>query len=187
MFGSKITDMVHGLLKEYINEGDIVFDATAGNGYDTVFLAENVGEKGKVYSFDVQNVAIDKTKEKLLKHNFSDRVELILDGHENIDKYIKDEISVGMFNLGYLPSGDKSIITSGDNTIKALNKSLEILKKGGVISLVIYYGHAGGLDEKVMLGNYLEGLNSNTYHVLTITHTNRVNNAPIISFIYKKT
>ena len=35
----KITEIAHQLLKERLKEGNIVVDATCGNGFDTVFLA----------------------------------------------------------------------------------------------------------------------------------------------------
>ena len=51
---TKVTDLNKVLLEDVISEGDIVIDATMGNGYDTKYLAEKVGESGVVYSFDVQ-------------------------------------------------------------------------------------------------------------------------------------
>ena len=35
---------------EHIREGDTVVDFTMGNGNDTLFLSETVGENGKVYA-----------------------------------------------------------------------------------------------------------------------------------------
>ena len=64
---TKVTDLNKVLLEDVINEGDIVIDATMGNGYDTKYLAEKVGENGLVYSFDVQEEAIKSTKKKIRK------------------------------------------------------------------------------------------------------------------------
>ena len=50
----QITEYCHHILEEYIEEGDICIDATAGNGGDTEFLCQKVGETGNVYAFDVQ-------------------------------------------------------------------------------------------------------------------------------------
>jgi tRNA A58 N-methylase Trm61 len=186
LFKNKITEIVQNIICEYINEGDIAIDATAGNGFDTIYLAKKVGEAGKVYSFDVQKVAIELTEENLIKENLLDRVHLINDGHELIDKYVNEEVSAVMFNLGYLPKGDKSIITKGENTIIALDKSVKLLKKGGVISVIVYYGHEGGLEEKEIINTYLENLDSKKYNVISILHTNRLSNSPIINLIYKK-
>jgi len=63
-------------------------DATCGNGNDTAFLASLVGENGRVFGFDIQDKAIANTTKKLTDLNLIDRVTLIKDGHQNMDKYI---------------------------------------------------------------------------------------------------
>ena len=78
----QITEYCHHILEEYIEEGDICIDATAGNGGDTEFLCQKVGETGNVYAFDVQEMAIAHTRERLEKANLSTRAKLIQDGHE---------------------------------------------------------------------------------------------------------
>ena len=124
---TKITDINKLYLENVINKGDIVVDATMGNGYDTKYLAEKVGEEGFVYSFDIQETALKSTKKRLDKENLSDRVKLILDGHENMDKYVEGEVSCVLFNLGYLPRADHNIITKPETTIKAIKHSLNLL------------------------------------------------------------
>ena len=76
-----------------------------GNGHDTAFLCQLVGEKGKIYAFDIQEGATRNTKKKLQELNLLERAELILDGHQNIDKYITEKVRLVIFNLGYLPGG----------------------------------------------------------------------------------
>ena len=75
----QITEYCHHILEEYIEEGDICIDATAGNGGDTEFLCKKVGETGKVYAFDVQEMAIAHTRERLEKANLSTRAKLLDD------------------------------------------------------------------------------------------------------------
>ena len=70
----QITEYCHHILEEYIEEGDICIDATAGNGGDTEFLCKKVGETGKVYAFDVQEMAIAHTRERLERANLSARL-----------------------------------------------------------------------------------------------------------------
>jgi tRNA G37 N-methylase Trm5 len=130
----------HDIIKKIINEGDVVVDATAGNGNDTLLLAKLVGEKGRVYAFDIQQDAINNTIKKLQDNNLDPRVTVIKDGHQNMDKYVNDGIKAVMFNLGYLPGGDHSIATKGDTTITAVKKSMDLLMVGGIITVVIYYG-----------------------------------------------
>ena len=93
----------HTLLQEILQPGDHVVDATMGNGHDTVFLAEHIGKTGHVYSFDIQQQAIDATREKLEQHQLEERVSLFLQGHETLGEVIAEQqnLKAGIFNLGY--------------------------------------------------------------------------------------
>lgn len=184
MFENRITDDVKSLIKDYIKEGQTVVDLTTGNGHDTMFLAEHVGPIGKVYSFDIQEKAIITTKNKLEENKLLNRVTLIHDGHENIDQYIKDEkISIAMMNLGYLPNGDKRIITKPDTTIQAIKKVLKQFKKNSICSIITYYGHEGGSEERKALEEFLMELDNKYYNVLQLAYFNRGNQSPIIYII----
>ena len=185
-FLTKITDINKLYLEQIINEGDIVVDATMGNGYDTKYLAEKVGENGFVYSFDIQEEAIKSTRKKLEKENLQERVKLILDGHENMDNYIEKEISCVVFNLGYLPRAQHMIITKPNTTIKAIEHSLKLLKPHGVVSISIYTGHPGGLDEKNSVYDFVKNLDQREFNVLECGFVNQVNNPPQLVLIEKK-
>ncbi|CEO29038.1 tRNA (mnm(5)s(2)U34)-methyltransferase [Paraclostridium sordellii] len=183
---TKVTDLNKVLLEDVIELGDIVIDATMGNGYDTKYLAEKVGENGLVYSFDVQEEAIKSTRKKLEKSQLIDRVKLILDGHENMDSYIKEGVSCVLFNLGYLPRAKHQIITKPDTTIKAIEKSLEVLKPHGVVSIAIYTGHEGGMDEFNAVFEYVKNLDQTKFNVLNCNFVNQINNPPRLVLIEKK-
>lgn len=186
MFETMITDTVQNIVKEYITDNDIVIDATMGNGNDTMFLADQVGENGNVYAFDIQKKAIETTKDKLNERNLLNRVTLIEDSHENIKKYVEKPIQVAMFNLGYLPTGNKEIITRPKSTLKAIASILDLLKSNGIISIISYYGHEGGLLEKNTVCEYLGKLSNKEYDVISIGYENRKKNAPIIYLVRKK-
>ncbi|MCF6515185.1 methyltransferase domain-containing protein [Lactobacillus sp. S2-2] len=176
----------HDILKQTTQTGDYVIDATMGNGHDTKFLAEIVGQKGKVFSFDIQDLAINNTK-KLLKENSIDNVDIIKDSHSNFDKYIKhNNIAAIIYNLGYLPGGDKSLITHPESTIISINKGLKLLKKHGILILVIYYGHPGGQSEKDEVFKLTENLNQKEFNVLKYEFINQNNEPPILIAIEKK-
>ena len=81
-----------------VKEGSVVVDCTVGNGKDTLHLAKLVGDSGRVYGFDIQQAAIDITKNSLEKESLLDRVILINDGHEKIDKYIDEELDFIIYN-----------------------------------------------------------------------------------------
>ena len=79
---NKITEVNKIFLEKVIQKGDVVIDATMGNGYDTVYLGNLVGDSGKVYAFDVQEEAIKSTIKKVERDNMTSRVELILRSEE---------------------------------------------------------------------------------------------------------
>ena len=117
----RVLPFARHLLGETIIPGETVVDATAGNGNDTQFLAEHVGENGHVFAFDIQQAALDSTAARLGELN--ERVTLILDSHDNVEQYVDGQIGGAVFNLGYLPhSEDLSIVTKPDSTIKAIHQ-----------------------------------------------------------------
>ena len=180
----RVLPMAKQLLAESVNSGDIVVDATAGNGNDTQFLAGLAGELGHVYAFDIQQAALDSTAKRLGELN--SRVSLILDSHENVDQYITDEVGGAMFNLGYLPHGeDLSIVTKPDSTINALHKLLNMLKVGGIISIAVYDGHNGGSNERDALLSYVQSLHQADFQVIKYEQLNRQNNPPFLIAIEK--
>lgn len=181
---TKITDIAWQLVNMALKKGDCAVDATMGNGNDTLFLRKIVGDEGKVYAFDIQEMAIDNTKEKL--GHLCENVELIKDSHINIKKYVKEEINAAVYNLGFLPKGDKSIITQGNTTIMALKETLELLKKKGIIIISIYYGHEGGSMEKEMVLDFVKNLDRKSFHVVKMDFFNQINNPPILIGIEKK-
>jgi tRNA G37 N-methylase Trm5 len=174
------------LLSEMIREGDVVVDATAGNGHDTLFLAKLVGIRGKVYAFDIQEEALRKTGSLLEENGCLAQVELIHDGHENIGKYVKEQVRCVMYNLGYLPGGDKSIITQGTTTISSLEQATHLLSKEGVISLMVYSGHPGGLSEAEEVENFVKSLTSPPWHVLKWQKINGTQRGPYLIVLYKR-
>lgn len=160
----------------------VAVDATAGNGNDTVFLAQHLTE-GTVYSFDIQQQALSKTATLLEQKGLLERVKLILVGHEQIARYVNTPLDAVMFNLGYLPGGDHSIITQPQNTINALQQSIQLLRVGGRISLVVYTGHNGGVDELKAVEEVLRELDSRSYWVTSTKFVNRPATAPICFFV----
>ena len=58
----KMIDIIHQCMDELIRPGDTVCDCTMGNGHDTAYMCQLTGEHGTVYSFDIQQEAITRTK-----------------------------------------------------------------------------------------------------------------------------
>lgn len=186
MFDKRITDIAHDMMLGYIEKGAKVVDLTVGNGYDTVFLAQTVGQAGQVYGFDIQEIAIKEATNRLIEKGLDAHTSLYLSGHENILHYIKEPINGAMMNLGYLPKGDKGIITTPKTTIKAINDTCTLLDNKGVMVIIVYYGHEGGLAEKEAVEAYLLTLDERKFDVLTLFYPNRTKSAPILHCIRKK-
>jgi len=183
---SNINAFSHFLLKSVIKPGDHVVDATIGNGNDTLFLAQQVGKTGKVYGFDIQEKAISNTASLLSEHGLADIVTLIHDGHENLLKYIAQPIKAAVFNLGYLPKGDHTIITLPETTISALGQAAQQLSPKGVITVTVYPGHEGGKNEQKAVEDFVSTLEKKQWDVLSWSFLNRSTTAPYLIVIYKR-
>jgi SAM-dependent methyltransferase len=144
----------HKWVAERLGHGDIVIDATAGNGLDTLFLARTVGPGGTVYAFDIQSEALEQTRIRLeseASHDSLAPVVLVHAGHEELTDRIALEqhgkIAAVMFNLGFLPGSSQEVITQPATTLAALGFALRLLRGGGILTVVVYPGHEGGKAE----------------------------------------
>jgi len=173
-------EIAHDFLAQVITQEDIVVDATMGNGHDTLFLAKLAKQ---VYAFDIQEQALEKTSQRLQEAGLTN-AELILQGHETVDQFVK-EVKAAIFNLGYLPSADKSIITQPQTTLDALNKLCHMLVKGGRIAIMIYYGHEGGDIERDAVLDYVSQLPQEEYTATIYRTLNQINNPPFLVMIEK--
>ena len=173
-------EMAHDFLAQVITKDDVVVDATMGNGHDTLFLAKLAKQ---VYAFDIQEQALQKTSQRLQEAGLIN-VDLILQGHETVDQYVT-EVKAAIFNLGYLPSADKSIITQPQTTIEALDKLCQMLVKGGRIAIMIYYGHEGGDIERDSVMDFVSQLPQQEYTATIYRTLNQINNPPFLVMIEK--
>ena len=151
-----ITTAAQTLVSEVLEAGEIAIDATAGNGYDSQFLLSCVGEQGRVMACDVQQDAIDATRQRCcsarqLELHQGDHAQLLM---QFVNDY-SNQIGAVMFNLGYLPGGDKSVITAATTTALALQSSMQLLRAGGILSVIAYVGHSGGCDEAIVVDEVL--------------------------------
>lgn len=173
-------EMAHDFLAQVITQEDIVVDATMGNGHDTLFLAKLAKQ---VYAFDIQEQALEKTSQRLQEAGLTN-VDLILQGHETVDQFVT-EVKAAIFNLGYLPSADKSIITQPQTTIESLDKLCQMLVKGGRIAIMIYYGHEGGDIERDAVLDFVSQLPQQEYTATIYRTLNQINNPPFLVMIEK--
>ncbi len=194
----KTTALVMDIVSSYINEGDFVMDCTMGNGNDTLSLARLTGaadgaEGALVYALDVQDRALEKTSELLAENGIdapeSKGIHLVKDSHVNLAEYVKEagrQPSAIVFNLGFMPGQDKSILTSIDTTMQAVEAALDNIMEDGIISVVTYCGHPEGREEHDKLIEYFTALPSKRYHVAFFDMINQKKTAPSVFFVTRK-
>jgi len=153
-----LTEVAQELVAATVQAGDTVVDATAGNGHDTLFLARQVGPEGQVFAFDVQQTALESTDQRLRSFGLS-HVTLLHKDHSQfataLPAALRGKLAAAMFNLGYLPGGEKSITTQPNTTLIALQAAMTWLRPGGLVTLLIYSGHATGQSELALLLPFL--------------------------------
>ncbi|GGF82011.1 rRNA methyltransferase [Paenibacillus albidus] len=150
-----VLSFAHKSIAERLAPGERAIDATAGTGADTLFLARTLGPRGEVCGFDIQQAALKLATERLNAAREESPlalapVTLLCRSHAEMAEAVpaawRGTVGAVMFNLGYLPSADadKSIITEPHSSISALEAALSLLRPGGIITAVLYPGHAGG-------------------------------------------
>ncbi len=154
----ELLDLHKKFILEHLHEGDTAVDFTMGNGHDTEFLSKTVGESGKVYAFDIQASAVESTRKNLAAAGCPNNYTLIHDSHHNVKSYVKEPIKAGMFNLGYLPGGDKSITTMRATTLPAIEAAIELLGGDSILLIAVYPGHPEGDAEGREITEYLSTL-----------------------------
>ncbi len=183
------TSIIKILLEHKIKNGSVVVDATMGNGNDTLFLCQRALPKGKVYAFDIQKAALKQTRALLKNHQYNQEINpnihCINDSHENFEQYISESVDAFMYNLGYLPGSNKSITTRPESTINSLKSAISLLKVGGIISIVIYYGHPVGNIEKQAIEVFLDTLSNKNFKIFQGSMPYNDHCPPIIYLIEK--
>jgi SAM-dependent methyltransferase len=187
-----VLSFVHQLLAQRIQYGDRVIDATLGTGVDALTLAKLVGQRGRLFGFDIQQQALDQTWVRLGKEfpDASSFVQLQVCSHAQMDAVIPPQfhgtIAAVTFNLGYLPGAEQETITTEASTLPALEASLRMLRKGGVVTIVLYTGHPGGDEEALAVESWAEQLSGAEYQVLRYQFINRQNNPPYLLAVEKR-
>lgn len=177
--------VVHTFLKQNIGEGAFCIDATAGKGRDTALLCRLAGPAGKVLAFDIQQDAVDQTRQLLAAEGL--QAEVILDSHANMEQYAEAEtVDAVVFNFGRLPGGDPRIFTLADSSVQAIEAGLRLLKVGGVMAIALYYGGENGYEEKDAILRYLKTIDDRRYTVLTCDWSNRRGEPPMPILIWKE-
>lgn len=188
---TKTTVWAMEIVGRYVKPGDTVIDGTMGNGHDTLALAKLVGPEGRVIAFDIQPMALENTKALLEAEGMKDHpgIRLILDSNANVKNYVEPGeagIAAILFNLGYLPGGDKTVTTTKEETLRAVSDAVELVKPGGLVAAVLYSGHEQGAEEKQALLDWAKELPAKAFHVAYISMWNQKKCPPEILLITRK-
>lgn len=169
-----------------LRPGDTVVDATLGNGHDACVLAGLVGGEGRLIGFDIQPDAVERSRARLTEAGLIDRCELHAVGHQHMAEYVTGPIRLAVFNLGWLPGGNKQITTLWETTRVAVEAALSLLMPMGVCTICAYPGHAAGDVERHALMDYLASLRPQEFNVLHQRFLNAGAGAPECFVIQKQ-
>lgn len=184
--------LAHAYWKEHLHPGDVAIDATCGNGYDTAVLAKILlpHSNSLIIGLDVQQEAIDQTSERL-KKSFPEpdlsRVMLYRRCHADIAPLpLPVPPHLIVYNLGYLPGGNKTITTKRETTLQSLKSAVDLLAKDGALSITCYPGHEEGAREEAAILEWAKELPMNYWQV---SHHRWINReaAPSLLWLVKTT
>lgn len=191
-----VLSFAHKIISERLTLGDRAIDATVGTGADTLFLAKITGIRGEVYGFDIQAAALKLAEDRLrLAREEAPplaAVTLLERSHAEMAKAVPASwpgtVGAVMFNLGYLPSvdADKNIITQPGSSIAALEASLQLLRPGGIITAVLYPGHAGGDTEATAVESWAAAVPQMVAQSIVYRQLQRTDSPYIIALEKKK-
>jgi len=183
--------LAHHIWNILLKENDSVIDTTCGNGKDSLILASLLSQKGgaKLFCIDIQEQALLNTKALLEEKvpQFLHKVEFLHTSHELLPLSSPKLI---VYNLGYLPKGDKSLTTQVKSTLLSVQNALEILLPGGALSIMCYPGHPEGLKEEIELKKLFNTLPPTSFSVTHCEWSNRTSSPSLIivqkSILFKK-
>ncbi len=173
-------------LRRFLLPGNTAVDATMGNGHDTLMLCELVGETGCVYAFDVQMQAVENTRARLMEAGMLQRARLFCCGHEHMAEHVQSPVDAVMFNLGWLPGGDKTVTTRWNTTRQAVIAALNLLRDGGLCVVCVYPGHPAGDEERKQLTELFASLRPQDFNVLHHRFINAGPGAPECFILQKQ-
>lgn len=174
------------IIEKALYDGAIAVDATLGNGHDCLWLCRLVGGQGRVYGFDIQEEAVERSRIRLTENGMEKRATLIHDGHQNMLAHVeKESADAIMFNLGWLPGAQHGVTTFTETTLLAVNAALEVLKQEGVMTICVYPGHDEGARERETLIRWAKELDEKRYDAMIQSYLNQSNDPPLMIAVKK--
>ncbi|EGO63637.1 class I SAM-dependent methyltransferase [Acetonema longum] len=175
--------MARQILLPKLKDASVILDATAGNGKDTLFLAQNTPPDAVIWAFDIQQTALASAETHLRQAGFFHKVRFIWDSHVNLSEHIHQPIDAAVYNLGYLPGSDHGITTAPESTVLSLDRLMHQLNQSGLVAIVAYTGHEPGLEEQKAVHAFLQSLPQKDFAVAGWQMLNQMNNPPMLYVI----
>ena len=173
------------IIEQAMYEGACAIDATMGNGYDTLWLCDLAGENGKVYAFDVQPEAVERTAARIDSAGYSKRADLFCLGHERMKEVVREQVDAIVFNLGWLPGAEHGVTTQTSTTLQAVEAALALLKEEAVMTVCVYPGHEEGERELQALLEWAGKLDPKYFDVIHKCYLNQPNHPPQLLAVRK--
>lgn len=174
------------LIGTAVYPGARAVDATMGNGRDTLWLCQRVGPQGRVYAFDVQTEAVERTRTLLRAEGLESRATLFCEGHQDMARFVREPVDAVMFNLGWLPGAGHGVTTLADTTLLAVDAALSILKPEGLLTICAYPGHDEGRRELEALIRWAGELDAARYNAMLRRYVNQPNDPPQLIAVKRK-
>ena len=174
------------LIEGALYPGARAVDATMGNGKDTLWLCRQVGPAGRVYAFDVQPEALERTLALLEAEGCMEQAKLFCEGHQHMARLVPEPVDVVMFNLGWLPGAAHGVTTLTHTTLLAADAALSLLGLEGLLTICVYPGHDEGKRELEALTAWAEALDERRYDAMLRRYMNQSNDPPQLIAVKRK-
>lgn len=160
-----------------------IIDATAGNGNDSLSLAQQAlvspvraSPLFELHLIDIQENALSNSRQLLHSNGIKTNCYYHHASHASIGSmFSPNSIHLIVYNLGYLPGGDKNITTQASSSELSILQALDLLTPGGLMTIMFYPGHAEGAQEQKQLLPILfelpKTLFSVSHHVFSLRAT----------------
>jgi hypothetical protein len=106
-------------------------------------------------------------------------------GHERLGEFVAAPVRAVVFNLGYLPGGDKSCVTRPELTLAALRQGVDLLLPGGIMTIAVYTGHPGGAEVGEAVEEWARYISPALFNVWGCRQPNRPSAAPFLMVVEK--
>jgi ubiquinone/menaquinone biosynthesis C-methylase UbiE len=117
-FDHRLRLLVHNpsrLFGKYVRPGMTVVDLGCGLGFNTMGMAELVGEKGRVVALDIQQKMLDGVMRRAKKMGLEKRIKPHLAGENDLDLQVEARFILAFYMIHEVPDLDRLMAQATDN------------------------------------------------------------------------